>query len=119
MLEHCVGEAPYTVCARLMFVGEDLLVAVGGGTHPHIGAVATATMASGKLETTVHEFPHHREAVVAGRFASQLAEKLGKTVVVTAGIHVDEATKEEIALLLKHAWQLLEVLRTNLSLPNT
>lgn len=108
ILEYCIGEAPYRVCARLLYVGEDVLVAVGGGTHPHIGAVATATIASGHVETTVHTFPHHRESVVAGRFAHRLSEKIGKTVVVTAGIHVDAATKDDIARLLDHAWKLLE-----------
>lgn len=108
IFEYCVGEAPYRVCARLLYIGEDVLVAVGGGTHPHVGAVATATMVTGQVETTVHTLPHHRESVVAGRFAQRLSEKLGKSVVVTAGIHIDAATKEDIARLLDHAWQLLE-----------
>ena len=88
-------------------LGPDLLVAVWGGTHPHIGAVALAlprpslrdkkkTSATSSVLTLLG----HKEDVTAKTVSEALAAALKKNVVVTAGIHWDNLKPEEIQTIV-------------------
>lgn len=83
--------------------GEDLNVMISGGTAPHLGAVAFAFPVSqyhGRPaeSATVNLISRygHRDDKVALLAAKILASKLNRTVLAAAGIHIDEASKEEI-----------------------
>lgn len=87
-------------------IGPDLLVAVWGGTHPHIGAVALAlprpslqnrrkTSATSSVLTLLG----HKEDVTAKMVSEALAAALKQNVVVTAGIHWDNLRPEEIGVI--------------------
>jgi gallate decarboxylase subunit D len=89
--------------ALVTSIGPDLLVAVWGGTHPHIGAVALAlprpslqnrrkTSATSSVLTLLG----HKEDVTAKVVSESLAAALKRNVVVTAGIHWDNLTPAEI-----------------------
>jgi len=52
----------------------------------------------------------HKDAVIAEMFAKWLCEKYGVKACVSAGVHVDCATKEEIALLVENSKILLKML---------
>ena len=129
------GDAPYDIHLSAKNVGFDILVSVSGGTHAHIGAVALAEPADAAhpvtgeakgetkgdgscvLETkgatkgaprvSVLTAYGHKDSVLAEMFASGLCEKYGVNVCVSAGVHVDGASAEEIALMLKNAEGLL------------
>ena len=116
------GEAPYDIHFQLQPVGDDILATVTGGTRPHVGAVALAEPAeashpvtgeplkrtSGKVSILTAE--GHKDAVIAEMFAKKLCEKYGVNVCVSAGVHVDDASREEIDLLVENAKTLLEML---------
>jgi len=116
------GEAPYDVHYRSQMAGDDIIATVTGGTRPHIGAVALAEpaeashpvtgepvkRASGKVSVLTAE--GHKDAVIAEMFAERLCEKYGVNVCVSAGVHVDGASKEEIALLVDNSKTLLELI---------
>ena len=117
------GDPPYIVGAELMRVGDDLVCIITGGTHPHTGAVSLAEPAvtfhpvtGAKLsegdEPVVRTLTGqgHKDALPAEMFAKALCQKFGVNVVCTSGIHVDDATKEEIAIMLKNVNALLEKL---------
>jgi hypothetical protein len=85
---------------RLQFTwrwhGEDLHVHVTGGTD-HVGAVALAgRQPDGQSFADSLRLPPHREAELAVRSAKALHDALGRVVCVTAGIHLDDITQEEI-----------------------
>lgn len=87
----------YEITLRAEWIGNDLLLSLYGGDTPHIGTVTT--FSSG--ETQVQRFPSHD-----GRFhkddilAKILLERIQSTIpgncVITAGVHVDHISKEQI-----------------------
>jgi gallate decarboxylase subunit D len=102
-----VKEGRFKLEALVISLGQDLLVAVWGGTHPHIGAVALAlprpslrdkkkTSATSSVLTLLG----HKEDVTAKTVSERLASALEKNVVVTAGIHWDNLNPEEIQTIV-------------------
>jgi hypothetical protein len=93
----------FKTCGFVQEVGQDILVSVWGGTRPHIGAVGIAVPRhslknSKKWSATSSNFtfPGHKEDALVKRISERLAAQLRKNVVVTAGIHWDSLTVEEI-----------------------
>ncbi len=94
--------------ARVAVVGEDLVVAVGGGERPHVGCAVLAIPypAKGDAEgwsasCSVLTIPPHKEEPIARGIATRLAAGLGRVTVVTAGVHDDDIDAEGILLYLK------------------
>lgn len=75
--------------------GRDLQVLCGGGAS-HIGAVALAAPGSGLAQARVLALPGHKEDAIALRMARHMADELHCAVCVSAGIHYDNITREEI-----------------------
>ena len=101
------GQGQYRVEARGILIGNELMVAVYGGTKPHIGAVAIAiprpslqdpniTSATSSVFTLVG----HKDDVIARRVAEELASSLNRIVVVVAGVHIDDATDTDVERLI-------------------
>lgn len=77
-------------------LGGDLQVMVSGG-KAHIGATALCQPGG---EARCLSLPGHREGELAASMARSLANALGITVAVSAGIHFDDISREEIATIL-------------------
>jgi hypothetical protein len=89
-------------------VGEDLVVAVGGGQRPHVGCVVLAQPLPSKqpgkrwsASCSVLTIPPHKEEPIARDIATRLAEALGRVTVVTAGVHDDGLDADGIATYLR------------------
>lgn len=80
---------PISVLALPM--GGGIHVSVFGGSRPHIGAVSIADM-DGYVSTT--QFPLHKESVISHKWAGVLAQLGCRPVVVEAGIHYDDLSRE-------------------------
>ena len=120
------GEAPYDIHIEAWRVGADILAKVTGGTRPHIGAAALAEPAGAPHPVTGEPAPSgsctmesavsvltakdHKDAIIAEMFAKKLCEKYGVNTCVSAGVHVDGASREEIALMVENATALLKML---------
>ena len=78
--------------------GPVYLAALAGGRR-HVGAVARRRGGASALLV----FPGHREGPLASAAASALGPLLDGDLYVTAGIHYDDATKEEIARIVANA----------------
>ena len=103
--------------ARIEIVGDDLVVAVGGGERPHVGCVVLAQPHPARGGTTkwsvscsVLTIPPHKEEPIARGIAEKLAASLGRVAVVTAGVHDDNIDAEGIATYLRLAEELAEKL---------
>ena len=83
-----------SITAQAICLPEGLQAAVYGGTLPHIGAVSVADP-QGNVAT--RQFPTHKDGVVSGRWAKALSEAGYRPAVVTAGIHYDDLSREQIA----------------------
>src|ERR1035437_3558202 len=87
-------------------IGADLLVSIGGGTRPHIGAVGMAVPRpslrdSHRWSATSSNFTFtgHKEDLLVKEVSEAIAASLHKNVVVTAGIHWDDLNPRELAVL--------------------
>lgn len=80
--------------------GCDLRLHVSGGTD-HIGAAAMAFCeADGKVRVRTTGVPGHLEQGLVRRAAKRLCEELHVTTSISAGIHLDRITREEIDTVL-------------------
>ena len=93
----------YPLEAAIRVIGEDLLIAVYGGTRPHIGAVGIAHPRPGlnapetiSATSSVYTVTGHKEDTVVKMMTEKIASSLNRMVVLTAGIHWDNLTPEAI-----------------------
>lgn len=94
-------EAVAVVC------GPDLSVTLCGGTHYHVGAVALGIPRQSLKDSqepsasvSVLCVTGHKEDDLARQVAHRFSCRFGCRVSVTAGIHIDGASGEQIKLLL-------------------
>ena len=117
------NEGEYDLSASVRRIGDDILVAIWGGEKPHIGAVAVAqTGASLKDPNVISSsasvicYFGHKEDVLAKTAAEALAVAFNTHVVVTAGIHWDNLSKEDIRLIITHSEILINSIMKRLRL---
>lgn len=77
---------------------------VSGGQLPHVGAVSVVN-AEGECKTV--QYPGHRDAAVSERWAKALAAAGFRPVMVEAGIHYDNLSREGIGQVLDLSEEML------------
>ena len=83
-------------------IGNDILVTIYGGDEYHIGGVAIAypTKSHYRDATTISvntmTFPGHKDYLVANTAAERICKALSHPVVVSVGIHMNNASEDEI-----------------------
>lgn len=115
-------ESRRRIGASVNVVGDDLVVAVGGGERPHVGCVVLAQPAPSSAcpgtwsaSCSVLTIPPHKEEPIARSIATRLAEAFGRVTVVTAGVHDDNLDADGIAVYLRLGEELAERLVTHLT----
>ena len=110
-----VGEAPFLLEAVLCGGGSGIQVYVGGGTLPHIGSVVLAEPRPGlsnpeenSCTVSVLNLAGHKDEAVARAFAEAFCRQYGCPVSVSAGVHIDNASPEDIQKFLELSRELLE-----------
>jgi hypothetical protein len=115
---HLVSGGPdHNIEAEAIWIGPDLLVYIYGGEGPHIGAVAAATPRPSLVNpdetsasASVLTYVGHKEDDLAKRAAEALAGALDTRVVVSAGIHWDALTADDIEQVMANARELIQAL---------
>ena len=109
------GKDDYRITAKGFFIGDDLILAIYGGTRPHIGAVAIAQPRPSLKDpkavsstSSVFTLVGHKEDFLAKKIAEKIAAVFNITVTVTAGIHWDNLTKEAIEEVVKASDELID-----------
>ncbi|NDV21199.1 hypothetical protein [Desulfovibrio sp. JC022] len=112
----------FTLVMTIEHMGKDLNVSLYGGDDPHIGAVALAVPHAGlrnreKIDASVSLLTvcGHKEDELARKFSYELASTFNCTVSVVCGIHLENATRQEITDVLETAHQMLEQALKDLS----
>lgn len=112
-----IGTGRSWVRLEWRLAGEDILIAITGGEAPHIGAAALAWQERGAAEVSPLSVPGHRESEVACSCAGAVCRAVGRTVLVSCGIHIDRAERWEIERLCAHAalltQRLIDLLQTD------
>jgi len=112
-----VSDGGYDLEAQAQVIGSDLLVAIWGGTAPHIGAVSLAqprpslkdperTSATASVICVVG----HKEDELVKKASEFMAACLNVRVVVTAGIHWDHMSEEDIQTVVRNAERLVRLI---------
>ncbi|MGG1517819.1 hypothetical protein ABE504_20555 [Paenibacillus oryzisoli] len=94
----------YHIDIQLYPMGHDWVFLISGG-RAHIGAVATAYPAKKEMLMQTVTIPGHREDRLATEIAEVAASLLNRTVTVVMGIHLEDATKKEIADIVEGVQQ--------------
>ena len=100
------GQGLHRVEALAVLMGGDVSLCLAGGPGPHIGAAALAVprgslQENGRLSASASVLcvTGHMEDLLARRAALKIAAHLNRRVVVSAGLHLDDAGPEDIELL--------------------
>ncbi|MDQ0255435.1 hypothetical protein J2S74_002817 [Evansella vedderi] len=86
-------------------IGDDDLIIVTGGTKPHLGAVVIGTWEGDHAKVVSHGLLHHKEEDLFVELAKVWCDTFQKTVVISGGIHIDNATKSDIEMLVNKTWE--------------
>ncbi|MBT8351258.1 MAG: hypothetical protein KJO26_08500 [Deltaproteobacteria bacterium] len=107
----------FDIEAGIRRIGDDLLVAIWGGEKPHIGAVSVAQSRPSlknpetkSATASVICFPAHKEDELAKAVSEVLSAVLDTRVVVTAGIHWDNLSKDGIKKVINNSDLLVDLI---------
>lgn len=107
------GEGKYTLEAVIIQSEDGFSVYLGGGEKPHVGSIVLcqprpSLKEDGSLSSTtsVLNIVGHKDECLARPLAEKLCQTMNQTVVVTAGVHIENAASEDIMLFLKLAEEL-------------
>jgi|SRR5690554_5060474 len=101
------GRDRYEIAGYATLSCGSIVVQIYGGERPHLGAIAMA-YAGGQIACT--EIPKHKEGELAATMAKRVARETGTNVAVTVGIHIDNASRQEIELLCENAYSVCQLL---------
>jgi len=117
ILHFSEGERKWKVSLTLIRTteGKGVIAVLMGGEEPHIGAVAIGIPGprvhhaeKTRSSTSLFTLSGHMDDRVAVPSATKLAEKLGEPVVVVCGIHINNATTEDINKLITNSEWVVE-----------
>ncbi len=98
-----VKQGKLKVNAAVHELGPDILVAIWGGTFPHIGAVGMAqvrqslkTAEETSATSSVFTYLGHKEDELTKPIAEEITRTLARNAVVVAGVHWDGLADDEI-----------------------
>ncbi|MFA7067535.1 MAG: hypothetical protein WC127_01025 [Acidaminococcaceae bacterium] len=100
------GMDVYKISATVILCGIDVAVIIGGGEKSHIGAMGLASPRPSlqnkdvvSASVSVLCVLGHKDDLLARAAALRLASKFNVNVVVSVGLHLDNATTEDIEKL--------------------
>lgn len=110
-------EKEIPISLEASWLGNDLNISISGGDKGHIGAVAVAQARPSlsdpmitSASTSVITICGHKEDRLACEIAEKAATEINGVVSVACGIHIGDATGEQIDAIISSVKQLLEQL---------
>jgi len=101
------GKGKYKVFLEEKKIDEDLIFILGGGEKSHIGGIV---ICEPEKEPIVVKLKGHYDYMVLEPIAKEACKKYQKKVVAIGGVHVDNASKEEIDVLVDNCKKLTKFL---------
>lgn len=99
------GEGKYKVFLEKHILDDDIVYILGGGEKSHIGGVVVCE--PGK-KPEIMKSEGHYDYIVLQPIAEEACKKYNKKVVAVGGVHVENANKEEIDILVKNCKELIK-----------
>lgn len=100
-----VGEGRYRVFIKKIDLGNDKIYVIGGGERSHIGGVVICQ--PDKKPQTIY-LEHHYDYHVLEPIAIEACKKYNTTCMAVGGIHIGEAKKKEIEIIVKNCKKLIK-----------
>jgi len=100
------GEGRYIVRLECHKIGNDRLVIITGGEEEHIGS-ATLMEEKGHLQTISKK--GHKDYIISEKMANIIYDTMEKDLLVVCGIHIDDASKEEIDILVDNTQTCVDI----------
>jgi len=97
------GTGKHVVHLEKLKVGKDLLLIVRGGEQPHIGSVV---LCEPDKSVEIIRVGTHKDHIVLRPLVKKACEKYNTTIVAVGGIHIDNATKKDIDLVIQNCKEL-------------
>ncbi|MDI9645017.1 MAG: hypothetical protein QFX35_07360 [Candidatus Verstraetearchaeota archaeon] len=94
------GEGRLRIHAVAIAAGNDLVVFLGGGEAPHVGGISLSDPPAPSITISI---PGHKDYLVSHEVSERISRATGRRCLVVAGIHVDNASKEDIAALVRNS----------------
>ena len=118
--EASCGEGDLRVWGTAVPCGNDIHITLLGGTAPHVGAVSLAVYEPERNSATVSTMTvySHRDDTCTAICAKKVSSALRCTACVNAGIHVDNASAEDLQTLLANAGRCCDMLIEQISKKN-
>lgn len=111
------GEGRLGITLLVTITQEGLVAQVFGGEKPHVGAVALSLPRPGLADpgkvscnTTVVPLLGHKDDEIAKPVAEEIVKAWGSPVAVVAGVHVDNASREDIDSLISNCMEAAKAL---------
>ncbi len=105
MIQVSCGEGRYQVTIAAIKTDEGIAVTITGGTKSHVGAVVLSSPRpslkgeGNSCDSWIIPLPTHKDDIIAKEIAENFCRQLRVPVSVTAGVHIDNATIDELKLL--------------------
>lgn len=99
------GEGRLKVFLKKIIHDDDTIFLLGGGEKSHIGGVIICEPGKEKQEL---KLPGHYDYVALRIIAEAACKKYKNRIVVLGGIHIDNASKEEINTILDNCKELIK-----------
>ena len=99
------GEGRYKVWLEKKVLDHGLAYTLGGGEKSHIGGLVYKEPGN---DVQVIKIQGHHDLEVLLPIAEAACAKYNRPVAVTGGIHIDNATKDEIAKIIDNCKELLK-----------
>ncbi len=101
-----LDEGRYRVWVDKHSIGDDIVLLVGGGEKPHIGGIVVCKP---NEPAYILSLPKHRDVEALELIASIVSKKYNTTCTAIGGIHIDNATKDEIKRILDNCRKIAEL----------
>jgi len=99
------GEGKYKVYLKKEIIGDDRVYILGGGEKSHIGGVV---ICEPDKKTKIIRLKGHYDDIVLHPIAEAAFKKYKTKIVAVGGVHVDNASKEEIELIVNNCKELIK-----------
>lgn len=100
-----LGEGKHKVWIKNYNIGNDFVYLLGGGEKSHIGGVV---ICESNKEMNVIKMDNHYDYIVLKIIAEKICRKNNNKIIVIGGIHIDNASKEDIDKIIENCRRLAE-----------
>ena len=100
-----IGKGRYRVFLKKIDMGNDKIYVIGGGEKSHIGGLV---ICEPDKEHRIISLEHHYDYQILKPIAVEACKKYNTTCIAIGGIHIDEAKKSEIEIIIKNCKDLIK-----------